>query len=134
SRIEWLDAPRVERANGLFSADDVEGRPLLRRGRGEQEGPGRKVERGEAELAGHLGSGRPPAQASRDHQMQDQMQIGLEIEDDALSHATHRLHRPAVCLAEGRIERADEKRARYPDALERLADDPAPKVDQIDFD
>ena len=132
--VEGLEAAGVERPHGRLAAHQVEGCALLRRGLREEERPGREVEGGEAHLRGHLGAGVPPPQAPRDHQVEHEVKVALEVEDDALAHAAHRLDALAVRLAERGIERAARGRAGHANRLERLADDAAAQVHQVDFD
>ena len=44
-----------------------------------------EIERGQPDLARRLGAARLPVQPAGDHQMEDQKQIVLQFEDDALA-------------------------------------------------
>jgi hypothetical protein len=63
-----------------------------------------------------------------------EVKVAIEVEDDALADAPHGLDPPAMDLAERRIERAHQKRARHAHLSELLADDPAAQVQQVNLD
>jgi hypothetical protein len=55
--------------------------------------------------------------------MQHEVEIALEVEHDSLSEATETENTAPLRLRERRIDRAQKKRAREPDADERLSHD-----------
>jgi len=120
---EHLDPPAVELRESRFACNQVERRPLLRRGLGKHERAVGKVERRECSAAADLRPALSPVQPARNHQVQDQEQISLEREDDSLADPSQREDPAAAGLPERRSDRAQQKRARQPHRLESLTDD-----------
>ena len=63
-----------------------------------------------------------PLEPPGDHQVQDEEQVVLEHEDDALAQPLERDDPLAVDGGERRLDRAQQERARQPHLVERLAD------------
>ena len=72
---------------------------------------------------GGRGARRPPVQTAGDHQVDDDEQLALEREDDALAQAPEPHHGPPLDRGHRRIDRAQDERARQAKPLERLPDD-----------
>ncbi len=60
---------------------------------------------------------------ARDHQVQHEKEVVIQLEDDPLSEAAKPPDPSSLRRGDGRIERAQEKRARDPHAEEWLSDD-----------
>src|SRR5215831_18029323 len=71
-------------------------------------------------------------QAPCDHQVDDQEQIIVELDHDALAKPTQRLDGASMRGGDGRLERADHEGAGQPHALERGAADA--RVERLDVD
>ena len=119
---QHLDAARVERAQPVLAGDDVQRGALARARFGHEQRAGRELERGEPDFARDGRATRPPAQAAGDHQMEHEEELALERDHDALAEP-----------ARG-DDRAQEKRARQLDALERVADDACRQALAIELD
>ena len=66
--------------------------------------------------------------------MKDEKELGLERDDDTLAEAAEPGHPFAFCIANRRIDRAQEEWAREPDPLERLLEDSWFQVLEVDRD
>src|SRR4029077_5454896 len=86
----------------------------------------------QAELPWHLRAGREPAEAAGDHQMDDEEELAVEFEHDALAEAADGVDVPAFQLGRRRIERAEDKRARQSDFEQRLPEEPL--LERFDVD
>ena len=91
----------------------------FRPGLGESERAALEVERGEPELARELGTGRLPVQPPRDHQMENEEELIVELEDDPLAKPAQATNRFAERGIEGRVEGADEEGMGNPNPIER---------------
>jgi hypothetical protein len=65
--------------------------------------------------------------------VKDEMKVILEIEDDALCYSPHPRDEPPLRMAERRVEGANEKGARHPSALQRLIDDAATQMVDVNL-
>src|SRR5439155_10342971 len=101
---------------------------------GQHERPGRELEGRQPDLAGRARARRSPVKATGDHQVEDEEELALELEDDALAEAAEPDDPPALRLADRRIDGADEKWGREPDTLERLPDHARGQVLDVDDD
>ena len=121
--LEDLEAARVVLAKRRLALDQVERRPLLRAELGERQRAFRKIERGQRIAAAELGGRLFPVQAPVDHQVQDEPQVVLEAERDALAEAAQ----PADVFASERAERglgrAQQEWAGQAHARKRLIQD-----------
>ena len=75
----------VVRRQRRVAADQVQGGTAFRAGFGQDQGPGREVERGQAELLRDVGARFLPAQPSGDHEVNDDMEMFLQAEHDAFA-------------------------------------------------
>ena len=117
-----VGAARIVGCERIRAADDVERRLSLRTRFGEEESAVRKVEGGQPHLAGHLRSRLSPAKAARNHQVDDQKVVLIQLEDDSLPQTLQACHTATRALVQARLDRSHQKRARQPDAGQRLAD------------
>jgi hypothetical protein len=117
-RSDRVEAARVVLGERCLAPDDVERRALLRPRLRQEERAALEVERGEVDLAREPPAGLSPTEPSRDHQVQDEEQVALEREDDALSQAAEAGHDAPRGLRERRRRRPEEERRAEPDALE----------------
>src|SRR5207249_134961 len=99
---ERLDAPAVERRQRALAADEMERCPLLRARLGQDKDSASEIERGERGPARNLRPRRPPAEPAGDHQVQDEKEILLELEDDPLAHPPQAEHLLSLGLANRR--------------------------------
>ena len=82
-----------------------------------------KIERCEALRPASFAPRRPPVQAAGNHQVQHQPEVAIHADGDALADAAQFADGAAFAVRERRFDGAQQKRAREPHALERLADD-----------
>ena len=95
--------------------------PLLRARLGEDQRPGREVEGGEADLAGRLGAVFFPAQTAGDHEVEDEEEVPLQAEDDALKEGSITLAQlePQVLTTEqAKVPAAAMERRMAPNAMQ----------------
>src|SRR5207249_7036338 len=78
--------------------------------------------------------GRAPVEPARDHEVEDEEELVLEPENDALSQPLQAENRLPLESADGGIDRAQEKRTRQPNATERLPDDAGSETLDVDDD
>ena len=121
--LEHLEAARVMLAERRLALDHVQRRPLLRAGLGERQRAVREIERRQRVAAGELGAAWLRAcrqcSAARDHEVQDEPQVVLEADRDALAEPAQ----PADPFA---VERAD--RGLRPCAAGRGSPDGRPRA------
>ena len=129
-----LEAARVVLGQRRFAAHEVQARALVRARLGEDQRAARKVERGEAPLARRARPALTPAEAPRDHQVEDQEQIALEREYDPLAEPAEAEHALSLGRGERRIDAAQERRTHDAHALERLAHAPRREAFDVDGD
>ena len=121
--VERFEPAGLMGRQGRFAAHKVERCPLLRARLREDERAAGEVERGRSDLAGHLRPRLLPVQPARDHEMQHEEQVVVELEDDALAEPAQAADRLAEDGVDRRVEGAEEKRIGEPDLRQRLADD-----------
>ena len=83
----------------------------------------REVERGERMAPGELRVRLLPVQAAVDHEVQDEPEVVVQAERDALAEPAQAADVPAVRRGERRVHGAQEERAGQAHALERLVQD-----------
>ena len=132
--VEHLEAAGIVGGERRRAARDIERRPLLGAGLGEQQRPGREVEGREPDPAGRLGPVPLPTQTAGDHQVENDVQVAGEAEHDALAEPAQVFDRPSDQLGDRRIDRAQDERAGQPHALERLADNAGAQGLEVDGD
>ena len=132
--VEHLEAAGVEGRHGRRPAHDVQRGALLRARLREHQRAGRKLERGKSHLPRDARAGRPPVKAARDHQMEDEEEVALELEDDALADPAESDDASSHRLRERRVDRADEERRAEPHAHEGLVEHARRQVLDVDDD
>jgi len=120
-RFQHLEPTRVEATERGLASGDGKRRASLRAGFCQEERAGRKIEGGQAQPPWDLRSGAPPVETAGDHQMKNDEHLVLKNEDDPLSEAAERNHRPAVRLLDGGIDRSQDEGTRETDSLDRVA-------------
>ena len=118
----------------LLAPHQIQGRTPLGTGLGQDQRQLREVERGEAHLAGDLGASSEDLEPSRDHQVNDEEQIALELPDQALAETAQANHGLAVSLIDRRIDGANEKRTREANPFEALIEDARPERVEVQLD
>src|SRR2546428_3515562 len=84
-RVKYLEAARVVRAQTGFATDEMQRGPPLRARLGQDDRPRREVEAGETDLSWQLGARALPMEAARDHEVQNEKEVALESDHDALA-------------------------------------------------
>src|SRR3989449_5936996 len=84
-RVKYLEAARVVRAQTGFATDQMQRGPPLRARLGQDDRPRREVEAGETDLSWQLGARGLPMEAARDHEVQNEKEVALESDHDALA-------------------------------------------------
>lgn len=100
----------------------------------EQQRPGGKIERGQADPPCALGAARLPLQTTGDHQVEHHEPLPRESDHDALAEPAEGLHPPSQEALQGRLNRAQQEGAAHPGHLQRLPADPRPQRLQVDLD
>ena len=120
--------------DGLLAADQVEGGAFLRTRFGQYERPLRKVERRERRAAGEPRAPGTPVETARDHQMEDEVQVALEVEDDSLAEAAEPHDSLSDDRGDRRLEGPQQERAREPHLEERPSNHPGLERGQVGGD
>ena len=126
--------PRSKSASAARPATRWSDARFFGAGLGEDQRAVREVERGEADLARQLRAPRLPVQPAGDHQVEDEEEVVVEREDDALAEPRDASDHLPLDRAERRRRRSHQKRADQPNAVDRLADDPRGKRFDVDRD
>ena len=103
-------------AQRVPAADDVQRRLPLGARFGQHQRAVLEVEREQTELSGNAGARLLPPEAPGDHQMKDEKQLALDLEDDPLAEAMQRDDGPPFDRGQRRVDRAQQERRREPDA------------------
>jgi hypothetical protein len=119
-----LEAAGVEGGQRFVPAHQMERGASLGPGFGQDEGPRGEVEGGEADLARDLRPALQPAEAARHHQVEDEVQVVVEIQDDPLAETAQSGHPGALGAVDRRVVAAQQGEALHPDVLEGLTHDP----------
>src|SRR6185436_708140 len=124
-RFERLDAARVVSRERSRAPHEFDRRALLRTRFGQKQRAVRKHERREQHLAAEsqLLFRSAPAQASRDHQMNDDEQLLVERQDNALAETAHTTHWLRPDFVNRRRDRAEDEGALQLDTREGMADE-----------
>ena len=83
--LQHLQPAGVERPQRRLALHEVQRRPPLRARLGKGERPVVELEHCERDPAGRSGAGRQPAQPPRDHQVDHEEELALELEHDPLA-------------------------------------------------
>jgi inhibitor of KinA len=96
---------------------------VLRAGFGKRERAVGKIESSQAVAARQLCFWRPPVQAARNHQVQDEPEIAFHSDRDSLADSTQFAHNAAFDIRKGRLGGAKQKGAGQSNSFERLRKD-----------
>ena len=116
---------------GLPPPHDVKAGALLGAGLRQEKDAAREVERGERRPSGHPRTRPLPMQAARDHQVQHEKEVVVQLEDDPLAEARDRPNRLSLDGGDRRVEGPEEEGARDPRGEERLSDDAGLERDEV---
>ena len=101
----------------------MQGGPAPGAGFGEDEGAVGEVEGGEVVSAAEFGSERAPVEPTCDHEVKDEPESVVELEDNAFADAVKSADGVTFDLFDGRLHGAEKEGAGYTDVGERLAND-----------
>src|SRR5439155_18750132 len=121
TRLHDFECAAVETFKLRLAASEVKRCPFLRSRFGENERPGREVERGKTDSANALAL-RFPLKAAGDHQMNDHEQIIFEAKDDLLAETPKVNHALSLNFGKRRRYRSQHKRTEQPCAFELCSD------------
>jgi len=103
--LEHLEPAGVVEGEGVPAANQVQ-RSAARRARfRHDEGAGRKVERDKPYPTREAGAGAAPVEPPGDHQMKDEEEAVVELDDDPLPEPPEAAHGPADGGLERRVDR-----------------------------
>jgi hypothetical protein len=117
--LEYLEAARIMRRERVFALHEVQRCPLLGAEFGQREAAVGEVEGSERMPAGELRARLSPVQAAVDHEVQDEPEVLVQAERDALAEAAQAADVPAQGGGERRVHGAQQERAGQAHALER---------------
>jgi hypothetical protein len=120
--LERFETAAVVLAQSVFAAHDVNRCSSLRAGFGQNKRAVVEVEGGEAELSRNLRAFRQPFEATGNHQMDDEEEVVLEAEDDALAEAAQCDDGFSGELCGTGLDRAKDEWVGEPDLFERMAE------------
>ena len=132
SAVEDVEAAAVVLRQLVRSTHDVQRGALLRALLREEQRADGEVEGRQPAALGDRDVALAPAQPAGDHQVEDQEQLAVELEHDALADAAGTADRLPLHGRDGRVHGAQEERARETNRLERLAADRA--LERLDVD
>ena len=131
--LEGLQPPWVVSRESLGAAEEPQAGPLLRARLAQQEGTRLEIEGREAVPSRKGGFGLSPVEATRDHQVQDEEEFILQLEDDALAHAAQSDDAPALRLLDARVMASEDEGAADANAPDLLSLHAAPQRVEIEF-
>jgi len=120
---EEIKAAGVDVFCGRFVGEEVEGGAAFGAGFGEDERAVGKIEGGEIVAAAEFGAERTPVEAAGDHEMEDEPDAVIELEDDAFADAVQRAHGVAFYVFDARLYGAEKEGAGDAELGEGLAND-----------
>ena len=126
-RLEDFEPAGIVGLQGRCPFDQVERRPLLRAGLGQDQGTAIEIEGREVALTRDARAGVLPMEAPRDHEMEYQPHVVLEADGNAFTEATQLGNLLGRSRRERRRHGTQQERTREPNARERLADDSRPQ-------
>ena len=118
-----LEAARVEGAERRRALDDVQAGPALGAGLAQGQAAVREVEGGQIPAPRQVGARRLPVQAAGDHQVENQPQLVLQADGDALADAPQGDHALGLARLGGRLGGAQQKGMGDAQTLQRLVQD-----------
>ena len=120
---EDVDSARVDVVCGGLVCEEMERGSAFGACFGEDEGPVGEVEGGEVIAASEFCAEGAPVEAAGDHEVQDEPDAVVELEDDAFADAMERADGVALDFFDARLDGAEEERTGDADVGEGLADD-----------
>lgn len=130
--IEHVDSAWIERVEIRFTSHEMDRRASFRSRLGEQKRAVAEVERGKAKPGRNLRARREPLQPAGDHQMNDDEEIAVERDDDALADALQPNHSVPDELVGSGLDRAEDERIRKSNLRQSLTDDST--LERLDID
>ena len=121
--VEDFNAAGVDGVEAVFAAENMERGAAFGAGFGEHERAVREVEGRETITAGKPRVLRAPMQAACDHQVENEPEVAIDPDGDALADAAQSAHSAALEVLERRLHGSKEKRAREADTFEGLVED-----------
>jgi len=100
-RLEGLETTALELAESFFSTDEMQRCPFPRARLGQKQRSGAEIECGESDARRDFGRGLLPVETRRDHQVEDEEKLVLQLEDDALSEPSQAQQRLPFPLLDG---------------------------------
>ena len=131
---EHVEAAAIVRLQVRTSGDQMQPGALDGAGLGHQQGAAREVESRQPQLLRHGRARRAPAQAPGDHQVQDDEQVALDADDDALAEACDGLDGAPLDGPERRRDGPQHEGAQQPDPLDLPPDDARREARHVDLD
>jgi hypothetical protein len=134
-RVEHLEPAAVELTELVLAGHQVHRCSALRAGLGQEERAVRELQCREDELPrGPFLAERSPAEPPGDHEVDDQEQPGLELEDDALAHPPQPRDATPLDGADRRVRGSQDEDVPHVDALDRLAEYARREPVEVDCD
>ncbi len=109
--VHHFKSAAIEGIDQAPAAHQVEGGSFLRAGLGEQQRAVREIETRQPTAPGDFSALCKPMQPAGDHQMKNEEQISLQLEDDPLSEARNAKSALALGVSQRRIRGAQDERA-----------------------
>jgi len=128
---EHVRSPGVHPVDCGPAADDVQRRLLPRSGLRKQQRALRKIERCESELRGNRRAAFAPSQPARNHEVDHDEEVAVELKDDPLSDPGERPDGVPFDGADRGLVAADEERAGQTRALDDTPQDPRPERREV---
>src|ERR1700736_935141 len=108
--IEDLEYTSLEQRKRLLTPNQPEGSTPFRAGLCKNQRAIREIERRESDLARYLRPDGHPTKSARNHEMNDEKEIVLELQDNTLSHSPHTENALPIGRADGWIDGTEKKR------------------------
>lgn len=132
--LEGLEAAGGERLQTGLADNEVECGAALGAGFGEPEEAGIEGEHCEQIATAELGRGGVPMQPAGDHQMEDEPEVAVETDRDALAEAVDVSHHTTLTGGNRRVGGTHQEQRANRDTLERMAEDARTQRFDIDGD
>ena len=121
--VEDFDATGVDGMEAVFAGENMERSAAFGAAFGEHQRAAQEVKGGESIAAGKPGIWRTPMQTTGDHQVENEPEVLIDADGDALANAAQLADGAALEVLKRRVHGAKEKRTREADANERLVED-----------
>ena len=132
--VEHVDPARVVIVKRRASTDEKQRRLAFRSRFSEDQRAVVEVHREQTDLTRDSGTRFLPAETPGDHQMQNEEQLALQLEDDPLTEPVQRDDGLALQRRQGWIDGTQEERGRQPDAVHAMPDDARSEGVQVEQD